>query len=122
MENYFQSVVIEQVQPIIDGGRYPLKRGRDSVTVSADILKMATTCSLHFCATALAPRTDRCPYGIALSNDAGRLSSPYRMRAATNTRSWPFRMHSSAGARSGEKKQAAGMDATSEIPGRPAGC
>lgn len=40
MDNYFQSVVIEQVQPIVDGGRYPIKREEgDSVSVSADIFK-----------------------------------------------------------------------------------
>ena len=40
MENYFQSVVIEQVHPVIDAGRYPIKREEgDTVTVSADIYK-----------------------------------------------------------------------------------
>lgn len=40
MESFFQSVVIENIQPIIDAGRYPIKREQgDAIVVSADIFK-----------------------------------------------------------------------------------
>ena len=117
MENYFQSVVIEQVQPIIDGGRYPIKREEgDSVTVSADIFKDGHDVLVAFLRyrkkgtknwtdVPMARLSNDRWQAVFTVSDAGRYQ--YTVMAFPDAfLSWRSDL---------EKKQAAGMDVTSEI-------
>ena len=117
MENYFQSVVIEQVEPIIDAGRYPIKREEgDAVTVSADIFKDGHDVIVAFLRyrkkgakswTDIPMEhlsTDRWQASFSVA-DVGRYQ--YTIMAYPDAfLSWRSDL---------EKKQAAGMDVASEI-------
>ena len=101
MARGFPSVTIENVQPLIDCGRYPIKRivGEDLV-VEADIFKDGHDVVAAILKWRVGKRGWRQTPMVFVDNDRWRGVCTFTTRPFTNTPSKPGPIHSAVGSRS----------------------